>query len=107
MVQQKKSAAGAINVQRRTWDEAHFAKKAQERALGEEIDPAELLKQQKRVVDGTPPPDAELVPGTKRAFLQKRELDIDLEENLNKRRVSAITFAISLHLNFLGARFRL
>ena len=77
-------AAGAVNVQRRTWDKEAYAVKAKERAEGfvleeEKAGPAPY----RAAPNGLAGPA-----GSERAYLPSRDVDLKLDEKLGKKRVS-------------------
>lgn len=76
-------AAGAVNVQRKTWDKSQYAEKAKERAEG-------LIVEEEK----TGPAPYRAAPaglagpaGSERAYLPSRDVDLQLDSKLGKKRL--------------------
>lgn len=88
---------GAVNVQRRVWDKEEYEKRAIERAAREAVGDYSSGSENDEKPTSTVGTKREFAPadptaagpaGSERAFLRARDYELNLEEKLNKRRVS-------------------
>ena len=77
-------AAGALNVQRKTWDKEKFAEKAKDRASGLIVEEEKAGPAPYRAA----PTGLSGPAGSERAYLPSRDIDLKLDEKLGKKRVS-------------------
>lgn len=78
-----KSAVGAVNVQRKTWDKEKFAARAKDRADGIVVEEEKAGPAPYRAA----PSGLAGPAGSERAYLPSREVDLKLDEKLGKKRV--------------------